>query len=185
MADSFFASKECADECNKNNMKFIGPVKNLKTGYPMKLLGEFEMEHIGDCRGFYSVGADNKIDKFTFVWVDRNRQNFISTTSSLRLDKPIERKRIRQVDTTPKADPEKVELQIDVPQAANHFFGANSKIDESNKCRQQEFQIETKIQTKSFDVCVNLSVTAINDVDTYYLGKLMKWWEEDTPSEYY
>ena len=81
----------------------------------MKLIGELEMENIGDRRGFYSVRANNKIDKFAFVWVDRNRQNFILTTSSLRLAKPIERERTRQVDTTLNADPERMKLEIDVP----------------------------------------------------------------------
>ena len=125
------------------------------------------------------------MDKFTFVWVDRERRYFISNASSLKPGMPYARYRLIQVDDSPNADPVCVEFEINQPRVAERYYSRNTKIDESNLMRQYYFQLERKIQNKDWSIRVNTSILGMNDVDTYYLGKACNWCDDRNPAEFY
>ena len=114
------------------------------------------------------------MDKFAFVWVDRDRGYFISDTSSLKPGMPYARDRIRQVDDSLNADPVRVEFEINQPRVSEKYYSRNSKIDESNRTRRDDFQLERKLQTKDCSIIDNTSIPGINDDDAYYLVKACK-----------
>ena len=68
---------------------------------------------------------------------------------------PYARDRLRQVDDSPNADPVRVEFQINQPRVAERYYSNNWKIDESNLTRQDDFQLERKIQNKDWSIRVN------------------------------
>ena len=108
-------------------------------------------------------------DILAFTWVDTNRQFFISTVSSLTAGNPIKRRRLRQVDKTPDADPENVYLQIDQPRAAEMYYTSAAKIDQHNRSRQADLGIERKLGTHDWSKRVNLSIFSMIVIDALFV----------------
>ena len=184
-ADSYFASVQAADQMYGKKMRFIGPVKTATKGFPLKTLQSIELEKRGDYRGLWTKDKHQEVERFAFVWMDRERRNFISNTSSLDEGKPYKRTRFRQEDKAKDADPEHVTFEIKQPKAAEVYYSACGKIDHSNRIRQNEFQMERKLETKQWDIRVNTSILGMIDVDTYLLGKQCKWWDDKDPKEFH
>ena len=110
---------------------------------------------------------------------------FIYNTSSLKPGLPYARDKLRQVGDSPNADPVHVQFEINKPRVDERYYSRNPKIDESNQTRQDDFQLERNLQTKDWSIRVNTSILGMNDVDTYYLGKPCKWWDDRNPEEFY
>ena len=81
------------------------------------------------------------MDRFAFIWFDRYRRYFISNTSSLKPGMKYARDRLRQVDDSPNADVVCVEFEINQTRVAERYYSSNSNIDESNRTRQDDFQL--------------------------------------------
>ena len=184
-ADSYFASVQACDELKKRGVRFIGVVKTETRGFCMEKLFEIELALRGLWKGYFALDKENKLDKFAFVWVDRYWRYFIFNTSSLKPGMPYARDRLRQLDDSPNADPVRVEFDINQPRVAERYYSSNSKIDESKRTRQDDFQLERKLQTKDWSIRVNTSILGMNDVDTYQLGKACKWWDDRYHAEFY
>ena len=184
-ADSNFASVQACDELKKRGLGFISVVKTATSGFCMELFLEIELARTGLWKGYFSLNQEKKLNKFTFVWVDRDRRYFISNASSLKPGMPYARDRLRQVDDSPNADPVCVKFEINQPRVAERYYSINTKIDESNRTRQDDFQLDRKLHSKDWSIRVNTSTLGMNDVDTYYLGKDCKWWDGRNPEEFY
>ena len=89
------------------------------------------------------------------------------------------------MDDSPNADPVHVEYDINKPRVDEIYHSRNSKIDESNRTRQDDFQLYRKLQTADWSIIVNTSIFGMNDFDTYYLGKACEWWNDRNPAEFY
>ena len=137
----------------------------------MGKLSEIEVARRGLWEGYFDINNEKKLDKFAFVWVDRDRRYFISNTSSLKPGMPYARDKLRQVNDSPNADPVRVEFDINQPRVAERYYSRNLMIDESNRTRQYDFQLERNLQAKDWSIRVNNSILGMNDVDTYYLRK--------------
>ena len=85
---------------------------------------------------------------------------------------------------SPNADPVCVEFEINQPRVAERYYSSNSKIDDSNRTRQDDFQLDRKLQTKDWSIRLNTSILGMNDVDTYYIGKDCEWWGDRNPAEF-
>ena len=83
-----------------------------------------------------------------FVRLDRNRRNCTATSSSLQEVLPYIRHRRRQVDQTPNADAERVELSVPQPKVAEVYYIACAKIDIHNRHRQDTLNLEKKVEVK-------------------------------------
>ena len=94
---------------------------------------------------------------------------------------PYTRDRLIQVDDSPNVDPVRVEFDINQPRVAERYYSRNSKIDESKCTRQDDLQLEGKIQTKYWSIIVNTSILVMNGVVAYYTGKSCELWYDRNP----
>ena len=120
----------------------------------MAKLSEIELARRGLWKGYFAQHNEKKLDKFAFVWVDRDRRYFISNTSSLKPGMPYVREMPRQLDDIPNTDPVNVDFDINKPWVAEIYYSRNSKIDKRNCTRQYGFQLESKLQTKDCSIKV-------------------------------
>ena len=104
-----------------------------------------KLAHRGLWKGNFDFNSKKKLEKFAFILVDRDRRYSISNTSSLKLDMPYEKDRLRQVDDSPNADSVHVEFDINQPRVARRYYFRNPKIDESNRMRKNDFQLKRKL----------------------------------------
>ena len=49
--------------------------------------------------------------------------------------------------------------------------------------RQDDFQMQRKLQTKDWSIRVDNSIIGMNGVYAYYLGKSCKWWDDSNPAD--
>ena len=182
---SYFASVQACDELKKRGLRFIGAVKTATRGFYIVTLYEIELAHRGMRKGYFDLDNEKNLDKLAFIWVDRDRRYFISNTSSLKPGMPYARDRLRQVYDSPNADPFSVEFDINQPRVSERYYSINTKIYESNRTRQDDFQLDRKLHSKDWSIRVNTSILGMNDVDTYYLGKDCKWWYGRNPEDFY
>jgi hypothetical protein len=131
--DSYFASVGACEEMNRIGLQFIGVVKQATKRFPMGYLSNLELSNRGDFKGLVSKKEDGTTDFLSFVWMDRDRRYFVSTTASLKPGRPYSRTRWRQVDPTPNALPEKVELTVPQPLAAEIYYNTCGKVDQHNR----------------------------------------------------
>ena len=167
-ADSYFASVQAALRLKTMGLRFIGTVKTATRGFPMYYFQRVLLPGgKGDCKALMSTDEDTGTALLAYVWADRDRRYFISTCSSTRPGKPISRKRWRQRDPTPNAEPEKETIQISQPEAGELYYGACGKIDEHNRIRQEYLDIEKKLKTMKWNVRANQTIFAMCVVDSY------------------
>ena len=170
--DSYFASVQACEELRRIGLRFIGVVKNSTTRFPMQYLGEKELIERGDIYGLVSKDEETgETDMMAFVWMDRERRYFVSSTSSLQMGAPYERKRWRQVDMSPNAEPEQVDLQINQPKACETYYSVCGKVDHHNRHRQDSLCVERKLVTDDWSKRVNLSILSMIIVDTWLIYK--------------
>jgi hypothetical protein len=175
VADSHFASVQTARELYKIGLRFIGCVKTATKGFPMKHLGGIQFPPgRGHHYGMYHKSTDPILpDLLSFTWCDRDRRCFISSCSHLRPAAPIERSRMRQVAAVESDEaPELQALSIPLPTCAKVYYDNCGRIDQHNRKRQDDLELERKIGTHNWSKRVNYTVEAMIVTDAYlaYLG---------------
>ena len=138
-ADSYFALVQACGELKKCGLKFIGVVKIATRGFCMVKLSGIELALRGLWKGYFALDKENKLDKFAFVWVDRYWRYFIFNTSSLKPGMPYSRYRLRNVDTSHDTYLVRVQFEINDPRVTEICYSKNSKIEGSNRTRQDDF----------------------------------------------
>ena len=157
--DSAFASLPTCDEMKKHGLRFMGPIKTAHKGFCHKVFNKYVLTARGEYHGLYTIDDNGVLDKMAYMWLDRNRMQFISNASHLYDGGAFYRIRLRQVNTTPNADPEKVMLEINQPMATAIYNRGNDQIDEHNQTRQQVIQLGTKLKVKEYHLQVNHTTT--------------------------
>jgi hypothetical protein len=66
------------------------------------------------------------------------------------------------------AEPERVNLQIPQPEAAELYYSVCGMIDWHNRCRQDDLQLEKKLGTLDWSMRVNTTLLGMCIVDTSY-----------------
>jgi hypothetical protein len=168
-ADSYFASVSTAVALKKRGLRFIGVVKTAHRAFPKSTLGSIELFNRGDRRALITTIDD--VEVLALVWLDRDRRMFVSTCKSTRHGKPYTRRRWRQVDQRPNADPEVVELTIPQPKLCETYYSTCAAIDQHNRCRQDDLQLEKKIKTIHWHRRVAISLFGICVVDAWLVYK--------------
>ena len=142
----------------------VEPIEELKTA---------QFDSRGEWKALYhhGNGTTEDPDLLAFGWVDRDRRYFISNTSNLRPGQTIDRRRLRQVDKSPNAPPEHVDLRIEQPNCSAIYYDNCGMIDRHNRLRQDDLQIERKYVTQLWYQQVNLSLFAMCVMDAYLLYK--------------
>ncbi|KAG7344517.1 transposase IS4 [Nitzschia inconspicua] len=165
--DSFFASVATAKELKSMGLRFIGVVKNASSHYPMTWLSSVELSNRGDHKGLVHLDNDGNPDMMSFVWVDRERRYFISNCSSLVEGDPHVRNRWQQGDDM-EAEPEREELTVPTPKVCNIYYDTCAAIDQNSRHRQDNLQIERKIETKNWGTRLG---TTMCIVDAWLVSK--------------
>jgi hypothetical protein len=166
-ADSYFSSVAMVEEMARMRLRFIGVVKTATRRYPMDYLSNLVFRNRGERHGVVAKDADNNVNMMAFVWMDRERRYFIASAGSLAEGEPYIRHHWRQVSDELDADPERVELTVPQPQAAEMYYKTCAKIDQHNRDRQATLGIEQKLVTHNWSLRVNLSILSMIVVDTW------------------
>lgn len=171
-ADSYFASVSTAQELGRLGLGFVGVVKTASRKFPMAYLQAIHAPP-GQERGWWK-GVVNKqnglASMYAFVWVDRERRFFITNTSSLCSGQPYTRIRWRQLQPVETQElPERVELTIDQPEAAEVYYDTCGKIDLHNRRRHDTLRLERKLEVKDWSKRVNLTILGMIIVDSFLL----------------
>ena len=166
VADSYFASVQAALRLKAIGLRFIGTVKTATKEFPMAHLGSRVMAAgRGDRYGLISKDAATGTDLLAFCWVDRDRRYFISTCSSLTAGTPCRRRRWRQVDQSPNAAPEVVNVVVAQPEACAIYYSGCGKIDQHNRFRKASLLLEKKLKTTLWWIRVNMILFRMCVVD--------------------
>jgi hypothetical protein len=96
------------------------------------------------------------------LWLNRERRYFICTTSSTADGVAYLRMRWRQ---TPQGA-QRVSLTVPQPKAAELYYVSYARIDQHNRCRQDDLQLERKYVTTSSLMRVNMTLLGIIIVDS-------------------
>ena len=91
----------------------------------MAKLSEIELTLRVLWKVYFAIDNEKKLDKFAFVWVDRDQRYFISNTSHLKPGIPYERYMLRHVDDSPNEDPVCVEFEFSQPRVAERYYSRN------------------------------------------------------------
>ena len=67
------------------------------------------------------------------------------------------------------APPDRVDLEIPQPKAAEIYYDTTSSIDQHNRCRQDDLSIEWKLGTWDWSKRVNLSILGMCVVDSWFV----------------
>jgi len=171
VADSYFASDQSAIRLFQIGLRFTGVIKTATTRYPIVYLGRKELPAgKGDRYGVVTCDETSGCQLLAFVWTDRDRRYFISTCSSLASGNIITQTRWKQIDRTPNAAPERRELTVLQPKAAEQYYSACSQIDRHNRSRQSTLMIEKKVRVMTLDKRLNTTVFAmVGPVDAWFL----------------
>ena len=177
-------SNICESNCTRQD-DFQLEMKLQTKDFCMEKLTKIEFSRRSLWKGYFTLDNEKEFDKFALIWVDRYRSYFISNISSLKPGMLYAKERLGQLDGSPNKDPVCVEFEINQPMVAERYYSINSNICESNCTRQDDFQLEMKLQTKDWSIIVNNLILRMNGVDTYYLGKDCNWWDDRNPAEFY
>ena len=80
-ADRYFALVQACDDIKKCGLRSIGVEKTAtRCIYTAKYL-DIELARRYLWKGYFALDNNKKLDKFAFVWVDRDWRYFISNTS--------------------------------------------------------------------------------------------------------
>jgi hypothetical protein len=124
-ADFYFASVEAAEVMGGMGLNFIGVVKTATKWHPMAILSGRELSRHGERVPTFS----GEVKVLAMTWVDRDRRYFIAITSSTLDGESFSRVRWRQLED----GPERVELVVPQPQAAEVYYTACAQIDRHNR----------------------------------------------------
>ena len=168
-ADSYFTSINAVTVLRMMGLRFIGVIKTATKKFPMSYLSNLELVQRGDYKGLVARGTDGQPTMLSFVWMDRDRRYFIASASSLDSGIPYSWNRWRQVLLELDALPENVELTILQPKATEVYYRTCSVIDQHNRHRQDNLKTEKKLETKKWDMRVNLTIFSMIVVDTWLM----------------
>ena len=160
--DSYFASINAVTVMRTMGLHFIGVVKTATKKFPMSYLSNLELVQHGDYKGL--VGQPTIL---SFVWMDWDCHYFVASASLLDSGILYSCNRWRQVSLELDALPENVELTIPQPKVTEVYYRTCSVIDQHNQHRQDNLKTEKKLETKKWDMRVNLTIFLMIVVDTW------------------
>ena len=166
-ADSYFTSINAVTVMRMMGLCFIGVVKMATKKFPMSYLSNLELVQHGDYKGLVARGTDGQPTMLSFVWMDWDHRYFVASASSLDSGIPYSRNRWRQVSLELDALPENVELTILQPKATEVYYRTCGVIDQHNQHRQDNLKTKKKLETKKWDMRVNLTIFSMIVVDTW------------------
>ena len=165
--DSYFTSINAVTVMRMMGLHFIGVVKTATKKFRMSYLSNLKLVQRGDYKGLVARGTDGQPTMLLSVWMDRDCRYFIASVSSLDSGIPYSQNWWCQVSLELDALPENVELTIPQPKATEVYYRTCSVIDQHNRHCQDNLKTEKKLETKKWDMRVNLTIFSMIVVDTW------------------
>ena len=166
-ADSYFASVNAVTVMRTMGLCFIGVVKMATKKFPMSYLSNLELVQHGDYKGLGARGTNGQPTMLSFIWMDQECRYFIASASSLDSGIPYSHNRWHQVSLELDALPENMELTIPQPKVTEVYYRTCGVIDQHNRHHQDNLKTEKKLETKKWDMRVNLTIFSMIVVDTW------------------
>ena len=166
-ANSYLASINAVTVMRTMGLCFIGVVKTATKKFPMSYLSNLELVQHGDYKGLVARGTNGQPTMLSFVWMDQQCCYFVASASSLDSGILYSCNRWRQVSLELDALPENVELTIPQPKATEVYYWTCSVIDQHNRHHQDNSKTNKKLETKKWDMRVNLTNFSMIVVDTW------------------
>ena len=165
--DSYFASVNAVTVVRMMGLRFNGVVKMATKKFPMSYLSNLELVQHGDYKGLVARGTNGQPTMLSFVWIDWYCRYFVASASSLDSGIPYSRNRWCQVSLELDALPENMELTIPQPKATEVYYRTCGVIDQHNRHHQDNLKTKKKLETKKWDMRVNLTIFSRIVVDTW------------------
>ena len=159
--------RQCCDSHEDDGFAFHWSGQEGHQKFPMSYLSKLELVQCGDYKGLVARGTDRQPTILSFVWMDRDRHYFIASASSLDSGIPYSRNRCCQVSLELDAPPENMELTILQHKATEVYYRTFSNIDQHNQHCQDNLKTEKKLETKKWDMRVNLTIFSMIVLDTW------------------
>ena len=166
-ADSYFMSVNAVTVMRTMGLRFIGVVKTATKKFPMSYLSNLELVQCGDYKGLVARGTDGQPTVLLFIWMDRDCHYFVASVSLLDSGIPYSCNRWCQVSLELDALPENMELTIPQSKVMEVYYRTCSVIDQHNRHHQDNLKTEKKLETKKWDMRVNLTIFLMIVVDTW------------------
>ena len=163
-SDSYFSSVQSAEAMKDLGLNYIGAVKTATRRFPMRALSTATIGNRGDHLS-YVHRENEKSSLMAVCWVDRDRHYFISTCSSTAPGHSFSRVRWRQTAEGSR----RLTLTVSQPKVIEMYYSANARIDQHNRCRQDDLQLERKLVTQDWSKRVNLTLLGMCIVDAWLL----------------
>jgi hypothetical protein len=110
-----------------------------------------ELQERGNRCGLVSKDNNGVPKYLAFVFVDRDQQYFIATGGLLSNGITINRTRWRKVqDVATNQAPERLDIEIPQPKAAELYYSCCAKIDNHNRDHWDTLQLEQKYKTNNW-----------------------------------
>jgi len=164
-ANSYLASVEAAETLRASGLRFIGVVKTAHRRFPMASLASRELRSRGDHASMVHVDSTGTPDMMAVLWLDRDRRYFVATAGSTQPGTPSERLRWREMP----GGAQHVAVTVPQPEVAEIYYSCAAKIDQHNRCRQDDLRLEHKFGTHDWSLRVNLSLLGMCFVDAWLL----------------
>lgn len=167
-ADAYFASVEAALAMKAKGLFFIGNVKQCHKKFPMQFLANTILAKRGSRSVLASISEETgETELVAISWMDRNRRFFIATTYGSGEGDKIERRRLRQLDKSGRAPPDKVMIEVTQPKAVATYYAGAGTIDMHNRIRAAELRMDRNLRTKDWSKRFNFGILGIVCVDAY------------------
>jgi hypothetical protein len=108
----------------------------------MAYLGQYVLGAKGSRHGLLAKDKNGHLELLAFVWADRDRRYFIASGSSMAEGTRECRQRCRQIIQDDFSPPEKVDIIVQQPKAAEVYDSTCGKIDQHNRNHQATLGLE-------------------------------------------
>ena len=167
-ADSYFVSVNAVTVMRMMGFHFIGVVKTATKNSQCPTCPTWSWCSMGTTRDWWPGELmGNQQCCHSNVWMDRDCHYFVASASSLDSGIPYSRNRWHQVSLELDVLPENVELTIPQPKVMEVYYQTCGVIDQHNRHRRDNLKTEKKLETKKWDMRVNLTIFSMIVVDTW------------------
>ena len=166
-ANSYFTSVNAVTVMRMMGLHFIGVVKMATKKFPMSYLSNLELVQRGDYKGLVARGTDGQPTMLSFIWMDWDHHYFVASASSLDSGIVYSWNRWCQASLKLDALPENVELTIPQSKVREVYYRTCGVIDQHNQHGQDNLKTKKKLETKKWDMRVNLTIFSMIVVDTW------------------
>ena len=167
MCQFILCIRQCCDSHEDNGFAFHWSGQDGHQKFPMSYLSNLELVQCGDYKGLVARGTDGPPTMMSFVWMDRDCRYFIASASSLDSGNLYSHNRWCQVSLELDALPENMELTIPQPKEMEVCYWTCSVIDQHNRHCQDTLKTKKILETKKWDMRVNLTIFSMIVVDTW------------------